>query len=347
MHKLSMVTAWVLIVCFGLVGCATTGGQTTWSSPEACIAGHTVGGAALGALVGAAIGSLTGGGKGAGKGAIAGGVGGAVIGFAYAWGKCFASFSKVESTQVKNYDETAREVGYSPNKGVDVKINEYALDPSAVKPGGEIKFDADYYVMVPPDSKEVSVTETRILKVYDEEKKQFVELEPVNETKVVSPGLRRADGSFPIPDSAPDSKFILVFKVTAEGKTDSLEMPFMITKDKQLLAKAEAETAKRKTKNRNWNNSTTLAASSNNSPSAAGEKSVATAGEKYIVITSEKATLRENPDPHSKVISSAKRDEQYPLITTVTVGGKKWYQIRIADGRTPWISGSLSKVVGE
>lgn len=228
MASMRIIFAWVLLVTFGLCGCATTpSGQTTWSSPEACIAAHTAGGAVIGALLGAAVGGLTQGKKGATTGAIAGGVGGGIVGFAVAWGKCFASSSTVQSQQIKDYKETASTIRYQPQKGTTLKIKDYSLNPCVVSPGETVKFNANYYIMT-PSSQDISVTETRILKVYDPNQKNFIECGNVPETVVVAPGTRRADGQVQIPSNAEPGKYLIAFMVTSEGRTDSAEMPLTI-----------------------------------------------------------------------------------------------------------------------
>ena len=234
---------WLLIFCMiiSLVGCATNPatGKTTWSSPGACVAAYTTGGAVLGGLLGAGIGALVGGKNGAAGGAAAGAVGGGVMAFALAWGKCFAAFSKVKSEQVKDYQKTSQEVGYKPEQGVMTKINKATLNPSAVEPGGNLEFKGDYYIMIPLNRPETIVTESAILKVYDDQKKQFVEVGRSEESVVVAPGTRKANTDIQIPDNAVEGKYMLSFMVTCDNKSDIVEMPFTITKDKAILANAK------------------------------------------------------------------------------------------------------------
>lgn len=239
MCRFKILTAWILIVSMGLTGCASmkgADGKSIWSSPGQCVAAHTAGGAVLGALAGAGLGALVGGKKGAGTGAIAGGVGGAVIAFAYAWGECFAAFSSVKSTEAKNYDESKKEIYYKKQQGDITKIKKFDLKPSVVAPGENLKFKANYVVMTGTDRNDIPVTETRILKVFDPDKKQFVEVGSAPETVIVAPRIRNADGIVPIPDNAEEGKYMIAFKVDALDKSDVVEMPFTVKKKNQTAS---------------------------------------------------------------------------------------------------------------
>ncbi|HGJ65044.1 TPA: hypothetical protein ENS27_06590 [bacterium] len=237
MGNMKYILSWIVLISLGVYGCATTpDGKTTWNSPEACIAAHTAGGALVGALLGAAIGGIADGKKGTKKGAVGGGLGGGLLGFAYAWGKCFAASSSVQSQQVKDYTETASITDYTPEQGVSLKINDYSLNPCTVAPGDTVKFNANYYVMT-PSPQDIPVTETRILKVYDTKQNMFVEQGSVPECITVSPGTRRADGQVQIPSNAVPGKYLIAFMVASEGKTDVAEMPLTITAPRQASLK--------------------------------------------------------------------------------------------------------------
>jgi len=354
MHKLKALITWIILIAFGLTGCATTGpgGQTQWSSPEACIAAHTVGGMAFGALAGAAIGALTGGRdakKNAKKGAIVGGVGGGFIGFAYAWGACFAAFTKVKSEQTKGFRETQCEIGYKAQQGTVTKIRDYTIDPAAIAPGDKPTLNASYYIMTPED-KEITVTETLTLKVYNPEKKNFEEVGSTSESIVMNPGKRKATSEIPIPPNAEEGKFFIVFKVATQGQTDQMEMPLTITKNQEMLAKAKRESLSRHAETERQESTTAVASSefaverTPETSSEKGAKDIEITRSKQVVITAINANLRENPDAQSKIVSKASKDEKYPLLNTVTISGKQWHQIRLSDGKTAWILASLSKV---
>lgn len=315
------------VLCIALIapGCATTpGGKgVTWSSPEACIATYTVGGVAAGAVIGKLLGGDT-------KDAAAGAVAGGVLAFAYAWGKCFADFSTSKSQPAKGYDDTARQVRYAPDQGTVVKITNYHLDPVAAAPGDTVKFRAGYYVMTPA-RKDVSVTETRTLKFFDRGQNKYVEY-PVPEKTVISPGLRNADGSVPIPDNAQEGEFILAFKVEAEGKTASREVPFVITRDSRALTRARERGSARET-----------ADEGRTGEHLAGQKSFKT-GEKFLRIIQEKVNLRSEPDAESRLLGTAGKNERFPLLQMREAQGRRWYQIGLGSGRTAWLVGTAAKV---
>lgn len=321
MYRLLKETiAWILIAGLTLSGCAgmqTGSGGTSQQSPAACMAMYTVGGAAAGAAIGALIGAVAGGGKGAGKGAAGGAIGGAALGFAYAWGKCFVHYSELKSEPVKDYKETAKAVNYTPTKGNDLKINNYAAQPSAVAPGGTVTFKGDYYVMTPTE-KDVVVTETRVLKVFDPGKKQFVELGKVPEQITVAPGLRRADGSFTIPSEVEEGEYMIEFLVTAEGKSDKASIPLTITNDKTLLASAKT---------------------------VSGGKAIG--GGSIVTVTAASTPLRKGPDSKSSVVVTARKGDRFPLVKQDTISGKNWFEVRLDNGDTAWIIGSTAKLTEE
>ena len=331
-----------------LVGCATTpspDGKCYWSSPATCIAANTAMGAAAGAGIGALTGALTGGGNKVATGAVIGGVAGGVLAFAIAWGKCFACFTKIKSEPVKDYNATKQEVGYNPQQGIAIKINKYILAPSAVAPGDTAKFIGSYYIMFPPEKKEITVTETAILKVYDEKKKTYVEVGRAPESVVVSSGLRKATTEIPIPDNAEEGKFIIVFMVNAEDKSDMVEMALVVTKNRAALDKARRDSEKALATFPNGDTATSTPVANNSSSS--GEKSVQLTGTKYLTISAKKTSLRENPDIKAKVVASAKQNERYAVVSTITVSGRKWHQIALGDGRNVWISGTAGKIAEE
>ena len=201
-----MEAAYIILCVFSLTACATTqNGQPRWSSPQACITAHIVGGAVIGGASGALIGYVVGGSGGAIKGGVSGAVGGGVIAFAYAWGACFGAFTKINSEQTKGVNETRTEIRYKPLQGTVTKIHSYSIDPAAVAPGGKVTLNASYFVMT-PDEKEISVTETVTLKFYNPTKKVFEEVGSAPETIVINPGKRKATSELPIPAEAEEGK---------------------------------------------------------------------------------------------------------------------------------------------
>ncbi len=188
-----------------------------------CIAMYTAGGALGGAIIGGLIGGDW---KGAGIGAAIGGG----IGFAYAWGKCLSLYSTLKSTQTAGYQETAQKTGYNQSQGEVVKIQRFNITPVSVAQGGSVKLNGSYYVMAPPDRKEIKVTETRIVKYFDPSKKEFVDLGQVDQEVTAAPGTRTADGSFDIPKDVPEGRYKIAFVVNAEGKSDMVERELTVRK---------------------------------------------------------------------------------------------------------------------
>jgi hypothetical protein len=188
-----------------------------------CVAMYTVGGAIGGALIGGLIGGDW---KAAGIGAAVGGG----VGFAYAWGKCLALYSTLQSQPAAGYEQTAQQVNYNPTMGNVTKVQSFNLAPATAAPGGAVKMDGTYYVMAPEGSKEIKVTETRVVKFFDPSKNQYVDLGQVDQEITAAPGLRKADGAFDLPKDVPEGKYKVAFKVSASGKEDVQERDLLVKK---------------------------------------------------------------------------------------------------------------------
>jgi hypothetical protein len=193
------------------------------SARNKCIAMYTVGGALGGGLIGGLIGGNW---KGAGIGAAAGGA----IGFAYAWGKCLSLYSTLVSQPTAGYQQTVQQVGYKPAQGNVTKIQSFAVAPTAVAPGGSVKLNGTYYVMAPEGAKEMKVTETRAVKYFDPSKNQWTDLGQVDQEITVAPGTRKADGAFDIPKDVPEGRYKMAFKVSAQGREDTVERDLTVKK---------------------------------------------------------------------------------------------------------------------
>ena len=197
------------------------------SAQTKCIAAATTGGAAGGAL----IGLLAGGKKNKAKGAVIGGLAGGALAFAIAYGKCLDYYSTLESQPVADYRETVREINYDPSQGSVVKIENFSLIPEAVAPGGDVDFKGEYYVMTPEEAKEVNVTETRVLEIYDEEKQEFVTLGETPREITVGQGKRAANGMFNIPEKVSEGRYRIKFIVASSEKRDELASELVVSKE--------------------------------------------------------------------------------------------------------------------
>jgi hypothetical protein len=338
MAKLKTFAVYVLAVTLAVPGCATVpggDGKPTFGSPEACVATYTGLGALGGALLGNLIGRDT-------QSTVAGAAVAGVVAFAAAWGHCFKKFSTAQSREVKGYEETAKQVRYSPRQGSVVKISDYRIDPTAIAPGGTVKFKANYHVMT-PGSRDVDVTETRILKVFDPNKRQYVEIGQVPEKTVIARGsTRNTDGSFPIPSNAQEGRFMLAFKVDAAGQSDIEEIPFEITRDNRVLAKARDESLQRVA-----TEPVRAAAQPQTIRAAAateGEKAIRASG-KLLQIVQDKVNLRAQPDTKAELVAVALKNEKYPLLETRELGDRMWHRIRLDDGKTVWLMGAATRLL--
>lgn len=234
MKGVCKLTAGALIIVFLLSSCAgllpdpnsITTEEDRVSARNKCFVMYTGGAAVGGALVGFLIGDW----KGAAVGAAAGGA----IGFAYAWGKCLGLYSTLKSQAVGTYSEAAARANYKPSQGQVVKIQDFSVTPSVVPAGGAVKLGGSYYVLTPDKTTEMKVTETRIVKYYDPEKKQWVELGQVEQQITAAPGNRKADGNFDIPKDVPEGKYKIVFKVSTGGQEDMIEKDLNVQKGRAL-----------------------------------------------------------------------------------------------------------------
>jgi hypothetical protein len=229
------------------------------------------------------------------------------------------------------------DTGYVPQQGTMAKINKsMSIAPTAVAPGDKAQLNGSYSVMFPPDKKEISVTETLILKAYNQEKKDYQEVGRSSDTVVAAPGERQASSEIPIPDDKQAvGKYRIAFMIaTADGKTDTKEMPLTVTQDKAVLAKARREGPQPAAE------PVAVAAAQELN----GSKSIAD-NTKYVQITVPQVVFRDRPSLKGKRIGTAAKDGSFVLVDTKTVGAKKWYCIMVDEARRGWMQGSSGKIV--
>ena len=212
----------LLILAFLPQGCATMP-QSSGEAALLCGAGGALAGGAIGAAVA--------------RDALAGMLIGAAIGGLVGAATCFA-IAEYKSQQTKGYQETQQAVQYQPAQGNVVQITNFSLDPSAAAQGSQIAFNANYYVMTPKDA-EISVTETRTLKKFDPATNQYKEMGKPASSITMKPGTRSADGKFDVRSGVENGKYLLAFKVDANGKTDEKELPFEVTNNQAQLKEAK------------------------------------------------------------------------------------------------------------
>jgi len=143
---------------------------------------------------------------------------------------CLSLYSTLKSQPTAGYQETANRVGYNESQGAVVKVQNFNVSPTSVGQGGSVKLNGSYYVMAPPDRKEINVTETRIVKYFDPSKNEFVDLGQVDQQVTAAPGTRIADGNFDIPKDVPEGRYKIAFIVNAEGKSDMVERELTVRK---------------------------------------------------------------------------------------------------------------------
>lgn len=186
-----------------------------------------------GALAGGAIGAAAG-----GRHALAGALIGAAIGGLVGAATCFA-IVEYRSKQTKGYQDTKQAVQYQPDLGDVVQITNFSLDPSAAAPGSQVAFNSTYYVMSPNSDADVTVTETRTLKKFDQASGQYKEMGRPTSSVTMKPGTRSADGKFDVRSGVEKGKYLLAFKVESAGKTDEKELPFEVTDNQAQLKEAK------------------------------------------------------------------------------------------------------------
>lgn len=332
----------LVLVCFLTVSCAEMMQQP---GQAALLCG--AGGAAVGAAAGAAAG------RGDWKAILIGAGIGGILGAT----ACFA-IAEYRNQQVRGYEETRKATSYQPSQGDVVQITQYVLTPAAAAPGSEVAFNATYSVMSPNPNQEVTVTETRTLKMYDPAQNGYKELGAAPSQVTVKPGTRQADGKFQVRSGVAEGRYLLVFQVATNGKSDTKELPFLVTKNtvelqapSNRIAEVRAEGDKAVTPLSSLGESDSKAPK----PPSTGSPAVATDPVKapedkarYFVASkvSGKGNLREGPGLKHKIVGEIREGERYLVIEQITNPGERspWYKIRLENGTEAWIAGSLGEV---
>jgi surface antigen len=130
----------VVLVLFSFLGLQLTGCATMTETGR---------GAAVGAVAGGVLGAILGDTKGAIIGAFAGAVVGAVIGNYY-------------DKQIASRAETAKKYEYK-GKEEKIEIEDSSIMPQNVAAGSTVKANVQYAVLVPDETQQIKITETRTL----------------------------------------------------------------------------------------------------------------------------------------------------------------------------------------
>lgn len=148
--KLRIVAMLTLITfTLGVSGCATLSEENQGAAT----------GAGLGAAAGALGGALLAGEGSRAKGAIIGGLAGALIG---------GVIGNYTVDKKKTATETSRKYNYQPATGTIVRIENASVTPTMVQPGEKVNLDASYALMAPVATTEISITESREVRLNGE-----------------------------------------------------------------------------------------------------------------------------------------------------------------------------------
>jgi hypothetical protein len=228
----------LLIVATSTAGCATTGGGSLFDDSKRAAAICGAGGALAGAAIGAAIGSS--GRRGSAAGALIGAGIGALAGAIASATACFV-VAEYRSRQVKGYEETRQATNYEPQQGDVLRITRYAVTPAAASPGTTVAFEATYHVMSPDPDKDISLTETRIVKRMLPDS-GWTELGRMVSPVTAKPGTRQADGKWEVRSGVGEGDYLIIFEVSRGARKDAKELAFLVTTNSTQLA-ARAQTA--------------------------------------------------------------------------------------------------------
>ncbi|MFP3867754.1 MAG: hypothetical protein ACLFUU_06295 [Desulfobacteraceae bacterium] len=208
-HKsLAIIVIPLLIV--SLAGCAVNGHYDPARSAGAGVLGGAATGAALGSIIGAATGSAaTGAWVGAATGAVAGGVGGYL-------------YARHRESQVRSADLAAQDYNYSPARGNILAIEKADVNPTKVKPGGQVDMVMSYTLLT-PENQPTPVTVVREIQH--------------NGTRVGAPNQNQTTKSngtyvdqvaFKVPQDASPGTYTVVNKVTTGQAFDEKTTYFMV-----------------------------------------------------------------------------------------------------------------------
>jgi SH3 domain-containing protein len=300
----------IALFSYSLAGCAGMSPQT--KAAIYCGAG----GAVVGAAAGTAIDQ-----KNRGIGALIG----AIIGAAAGAGACFV-IAHYKNREVADYQRTKQQVNYQPSSGDTVSITEYSVSPVSTRPGEKVEFSAEYYVMTPKPDDDITVTETRTIKLYDQASRTYKELGHNTNKITMKPGTRRSDGGFNLNNATPEGKYVLALAVEYNGKRAESEKPLVVSNQPTSVSYQVPEGTKE----------------------AVPREPLSPSGEikQYFIVSVDKTSLRSGAGTQFNILSQLSRGERYPILETIQNPGESysWYRIRLGDGREGWISGAVGHV---
>lgn len=197
MGRKLLAIAMVLIFAATLAGCQTESGYyDPGRSAGAGALGGAAGGAALGAIIGAATGSpATGAWVGAATGAIVGGVGGYL-------------YAQHRNSQIRSAQAAQQSYNYSPAQGSLVDVNRVYVNPSQVRPGGQVSLAMDYTILT-PNNVQVNSTLYREIRVGNSMLGQPYQTQVTNTNGTYSDQV-----NYGLPNNATPGTYTVVSRVT-------------------------------------------------------------------------------------------------------------------------------------
>jgi len=361
--------ALLVIVTMLVSSCASTApggpsptGSGVMSQPGTAALACGLGGAAVGAAIGGAAGRNW-------QGALIGAAAGALL----AATTCFA-IADYQSRQVRGYGETGQAIGYQPGQGDVVRITRYELVPAAVAPGGQIAFNATYYVMTPTPDQDVPITETRTLLVRDPGTNQYREVGRAPAQVTVKPGTRQSDGKIPVGSGVAEGNYQLLFEVSKNGVKDTQALPITVTRDRTVLAAPVNQAAQVVAEGGKRVEASTptapgarpatppppaaapsagapLSTLGEADPKPPGSPTVAATRPAYFVASRVvgRGALREGPGRSYRVVGQIHPGERFPIVERRLPPGEAtpWYRLRLDSGLEAWVAGSLGEEAPE
>ena len=267
-------------------------------------------GAATGAGLGAAVGAVAGGltdKKNPGQGVLIGATAGALVGGVAGW-----AVGAYRVKQLKPREEAAASHNYTPQQGVVTKIDRIAATPEQLKPGDQLTVQSQYTVLGPPQNNQIRVREARTVFFNDQ---PLTEL-PARELVLVQ-GTNEIQSSITLPPDAADGNYRV-----------------MTTVEPLAVPNAQKNQA-----------STAFVVSAAARPAATPasirpDASRASATPTVVYVRNQTANLREGAGVNYRVLGTAPRGSQLPVVGEAGPEQNKWYKVKLADGREAWVASS-------
>jgi hypothetical protein len=271
---------------------------------------HEQKGATTGAGVGAVVGAVAGGladKKNPGQGALIGATAGALVGGAAGW-----AVGAYRVKQLKPREEAAAANNYTPQQGIVTKIDRTAATPQQLKPGDQLTVLSQYTVLGPAQSNQIRVREARTVFFNDQ---PLTEL-PARELVLVQ-GTNEIQSSITLPPDAAVGNYRVMTTVeplaVPNAQKNQASTPFVVS-----AAARPAATP----------------AGIRPDPSRGG------ATPPVVYVRNQAANLREGAGVGYRVLGTAPRGAQLPVVGEAGPEQNRWYKVKLAAGREAWVASS-------